>query len=295
MATILSGQERTLRLRNAANMLVAAARQSRAIQREADAMLDQGYDPTDISTAINALLVDLSAQVSQVITQLGLINYTYQERVRIGNPHEFDFAVVEAVADALSPGGTIRVNDARESYLNPFKVFAANDTVTLVDATAPENKGQSFRVRFAIPDSGPNILTNPDFSSDWTTTNWTISSGEATHNTGNTSPLSQAYANMDYLQTGMFIASFTVSGRTAGTVDVQWATTGPVRTIGADGEFEAIVEMSASDAFTFTPTSDFDGTISEPVLVPFTGLAFTGGLNANSDPETKLDIVLSER
>jgi len=299
MAVIISGKERTTRLKDIARAFTNAARRSANIQRQADQLIAEGQAPTAISTQVNALLSELEDDVAATIVQAETISYVYQERVKIGTPHEMDFVAIDASDPIAANLGTVRINSARESYVDAFNVFQVNnnggDVVTILDADDDENIN-SWRIGIqpAVL-HGPTQFTNTDFSSVWTVTNWTVTAGVADHDTGNTSALSYPAVSRAYNQTGPYLLSFTVTGCSAGSVTAQWATTGNSRTVSANGTYEVVVDYDTSDPVAFTPTSDFNGAISLPSLVPFTGIVFSGGLGADEAQDRKLDMVLSER
>lgn len=299
MAVIISGKERALRLKEIARSFNNASRRCSIIQRQADQLIAEGQAPTAISTQINALLAELEDEVAAIIVQAETISYVYQERVKIGTPHELDFVAIDAADPIYANYGTIRINAARESYVDAFNVFQVNmnggDVVNIVDADDDENiNSWRIGVQPAIL-HGPTQFTNTDFSSVWAITDWTVLAGVADHDTGNTTALSYPAVSRAYNQTGPYLLSFTVTGCSAGSVTAQWATTGNSRTVDANGTYEVVVDYDTSDPIAFTPTSDFNGAISLPSLVPFTGIVFSGGLGADEAQDRKLDMVLSER
>lgn len=301
MAVIISGKERTTRLKDIARAFANAARRSANIQRQADQLIAEGQAPTAISTQVNALLAELEDDVAATIVQAETISYVYQERVKIGTPHEMDFVSVTA-SDTIAGGkGTIRINAARESYVNAFNVFQVNnnggDVVTILDADDDENIN-SWRVGIQPAVSyGPTQFTNATFASPWVTTGWVISAGTASHEATNTSPLYFPAADRVYNQTGPYLLTFTVTGYSAGAVTAQWATTGNYLTVTANGTYSVVVDYDTSDPISFTPDAGgaFRGIILNPSIVPFTGIVFSGGLGADEAQDRKLDMVLSER
>lgn len=111
---------------------------------------------------------------------------------------------------------------------------------------------------------GRDVIINGDFATDtiWTKgANWTISGGNATHAAGATADLSQ---NNIIGAARTYELTFTVSGRTAGTITPKLGTTaGTARSTNA-----TFVETIASNGtdLVFTPTSDFDGNIDDVIL-----------------------------
>lgn len=103
-------------------------------------------------------------------------------------------------------------------------------------------------------------------ASHWTAgAGWSIANGVATHaGGGGTATLSQDTATSHsadpLLATEYYAVIFTISGRTAGTVTPKLGTTaGTARS--ADGTYIEILQSQAS-SISFTPTSDFDGSIA---------------------------------
>lgn len=115
------------------------------------------------------------------------------------------------------------------------------------------------------PLTGSNLLTNGDFSAGnagWTFAGWTIGTG-ATHNTGNTTPLSRT-DTIPYvvgLRTWIVI---TISGRTAGSFTV---TLGNFTSdaYAENGTFCFRGGQSTGGVITYSinPTSTFDGTVDD--------------------------------
>jgi len=105
---------------------------------------------------------------------------------------------------------------------------------------------------------GANLGAELTSASGWTSTNWTGDYNAGfDHNTGNTSPLTFAFTTAGIKR---YLVSFTVSGRTAGSFTV---------TVGGVANNENFIATNKCSIITtgagnliFTPTSDFDGTIS---------------------------------
>lgn len=120
------------------------------------------------------------------------------------------------------------------------------------------------------PLEGANLLTNGNFASGttgWTGfgTDWT-ESGNATHVVGNTTVLSHAVTitvppPLPIIR--KYYVQFTISGRTAGSITVQLSD-GTPRTFSTNEVITVeMVNITAGGSvnITFTPTSNFDGTI----------------------------------
>lgn len=112
-----------------------------------------------------------------------------------------------------------------------------------------------------IISSRTELVTNGAFASDtgWTKgTGWTISGGTATHAAGSASELSQDITAVE--KTGYYL-TFTVSGRTAGSVTANIGDTdGTARSTNAT--FSETIHAGAGDTLVaFAASSDFDGSI----------------------------------
>lgn len=121
----------------------------------------------------------------------------------------------------------------------------------------------------------PNLCTNGDFSSGaagWTATGWTIASGTATHNTGNTSPLSRS-VNIGAIFTPpaykVWWIKLTMSGRTSGSITIQLSdgTMGTYQDNGWVMWRASPTIGGGAVTFQIIPTSNFDGTIDDIVIV----------------------------
>lgn len=123
-----------------------------------------------------------------------------------------------------------------------------------------------------------DYVTNGDFSSGtgWTTGgNWTILGGKANHSPGSTATLSQTLtlpAIVPPATSRLYYIGFTVSGRTTGTITCKIGTTGSSFTWGANDTFIQYYQCfeSGSVDITFTPSSTFDGSIDDVIVVQAT-------------------------
>ena len=121
--------------------------------------------------------------------------------------------------------------------------------------------------------NGTDILLNGDFSSgatDWTLgTGWAIAGGGAQHTAGNTATLTQSLTIVSPPPpptTEAYWVQLTVSGITAGSVTVRFSNSAQY-TILANGTYTYRVTPNVGGYgtvnLTFTPTSNFDGTIDD--------------------------------
>lgn len=113
-------------------------------------------------------------------------------------------------------------------------------------------------------------------SSGWTSTGWTGSYNSFTHTSGNTNALSYSIAGMASGQ--FYLVSITVSGTTAGNMTASLGSTpltfggGNDGTISSNATYATGPKTTGTGAFTITPSSTFNGTVSVSVklLSPIT-------------------------
>jgi hypothetical protein len=125
---------------------------------------------------------------------------------------------------------------------------------------SPENYSTGLKSGSAdLPND--DLVVNGNFATDtdWTKgAGWAISAGAA-HTPGNTADLSQTIADLD-LNTAYLVVT-TITGRAAGTVTPKIGTNaGAAR--GADETYYDIIQAQSTDLI-YTPTTDFDGTITQ--------------------------------
>jgi hypothetical protein len=151
--------------------------------------------------------------------------------------------------------------------------------VTIVDSAA-SNDGTWV---------GTDVVVNGTFDADtdWSGSggDWVIAAGVATHASGNTTKLEQPSA---FEGGKTYTLTFTVSGRTAGTVTGRPSnSTGTARS-GNTTYSEVFSTNSNQTTLTFEPTSTFDGAIDDVILRPHvdstpspsgSGLVFDGAEN----------------
>lgn len=130
------------------------------------------------------------------------------------------------------------------------------------------------------------LVNNGDFASGatgWTATGWTVGT-DATHNTGNTSALTQSITVSSGLE---YNVTYTISGRTAGTLTAAiGAVSGSAQSTNTTFVEPLTAAASGSVNLTFTPTTDFDGTIDD-VSVQLSG-SFSLGIQASQLSESRV-------
>lgn len=139
------------------------------------------------------------------------------------------------------------------------------------DDTAPT--GHVFRVGNV---GGIELIASPvdrDFSGagNWTGANWAISGGTLLHTPGSTADAVLANANLtagSIISGRRYAITFTVSGRTAGTIIPKIGTLAAEIVVSSNGTFTGTITANATDAdLKFTPTSVFDGAIDNISIV----------------------------
>lgn len=121
-----------------------------------------------------------------------------------------------------------------------------------------------LRVYRRIDDLAADQVTNGAFGSDltgWTGTNWAQNAGKAQHTAGATAALTQA---LTLTLGAKYQVLFTISGRTAGNVTAAiGAAADSARS--ANGSYVAYLTAAAGGSvnLTFTPSSDFDGSLDD--------------------------------
>ncbi len=140
---------------------------------------------------------------------------------------------------------------------NAFQVQNAGGTPVLkVDTINSQTQARAGADSATL---GSEMITSNNFSTSWTGTGWTLGASSATHTSGTTAlspttPLTVA-ANTGYLIT------FTLASTTTGTL------TPGIGGVSGNGvssntTHSQVVYTSGTGNLTFTPTSDFNGTIS---------------------------------
>jgi hypothetical protein len=146
------------------------------------------------------------------------------------------------------------------------------DAVISIGMKVVVDKNQAFSVywddvRWANSDG---TLYNGTFTGNangWTlNTGWAYNSNNILHTAGNTLTAEQTL--MPVTQKCPYRITFTVAGRTAGSVTASLGgTSGTARSTNADFE-ETIVCGTTDYTLAFTPTTDFDGTIDDVICTP---------------------------
>ncbi len=209
----------------------------------------------------------------------------FGENVVIGAQDDFgmDFITHNTVVQSLSNTGQATFQNAVDSA-TAFQIQnAAGTAVFNYDTT-----DQTLTLR-AGTDQGVtgSELANNDFSGDWTGSGWTLGASDATHNTGNTDTL-EPTTPLTITGGNYYIVSYQVSNRNAGSVNFTLGNTAGTAVIN-NATTAQVVRAGNVDNLILTPTSDFDGTISNvsvKQVTPFNSV-LTG---QKTDGETRLEV-----
>lgn len=300
MAILLSHAERTTQLRDLADQVLTVAALSENAERFVTDMMDAGNPASAIETAVANLLTPMGTLRTNIASLLGGLSIVHQVAVKIGMPHNYRFARITASDPRNANYGTIRPPEAYETYVNPFVGIVAGDDVTLSDAEDPDNNG-TFRVRITPNVAGGQMLTSStlDSATGWTESSGdiAITGGEAVFSSATNDVLKQLKANMatPWTDAKAYLVTFEITSYSAGAVNIGTNTTAYQFSANAAGVHEAIIIADAhSDGLVITGVGA-TLSIGSIAMRPWTGLAFTGGLPADTDEDTSLVITVSER
>lgn len=297
MAEVIDAKERAKRMLHIAQSMLSIRRNVLSAGRLQNDLIAQGQLANDVYVAMNPMVQGQNDAMSNIYDAMVAIPFTAQYEFRIGQPATYTSAAIDA-ASILNGGvkGTLQANDDTGG---PFFGLAAGDTVEITNANTSANNGQ-YLVRYAPQVPGSNVISNGTFTgsaTDWTLgANWAYGSNKVTHTAGATNAVSQAYASMSGVADNKpYLCTFTVSGRTAGSLTCQFDTLENSYSASSNGDHQCIVYSDSGGSLTFTPTSAFDGSLDTVTLVPWTGIAFDEGLGLDDAADTKLIIKLVER
>ncbi|HSX01852.1 MAG TPA: hypothetical protein VLI05_00900 [Candidatus Saccharimonadia bacterium] len=189
-------------------------------------------------------------------------NASAAQTVAVGSSNSGSSTVVQGGASKLTANNTSTV-----LLTSSFQIQNTGATATLLTA---DTAAGNVAVR-SLADTGTlgGELANNTFSTTWTGTGWTLGASSATHTTGTntlspTTPLTVT-AGLDYQIT------YTITGRTTGSVTPGiGGTTGFV--MAASSTDTQVLVATTTGNLTFTPTTDFNGTISAvsvKVITPY--------------------------
>ncbi len=178
----------------------------------------------------------------------------------------------------ISDGGAMilqNVTDSTAAFI-VNRVTTSTTDVLKVDTT---NSQTTLRGINSNATTGSNLVTSLDFTSaNWTSCNggaggWSGTASNAAHNTGNTVACSAAAGNFTVTAGTTYRIGFTLAGNTTATDTVTTSiggVSGPA--IGQTGtnSHEMVITASTTGALTFTPTTNFNGTISSVTVQPIT-------------------------
>lgn len=301
MATILSHEEATTRLRRLEGMLSDLADQRAEMGRYAEAMEDEGQTGVAIQTAINALLVDWGALRDQIATELSAIPLLHQLRVKVGMPALYSSARIVLNEQSNNADSSISVNQSVETTVSPFSAFVLNDVVSITKAEDPSNV-KAAKVVYTPASPGANVVVNGNFTGG--STNWVLSGAGLAYATdniawsgggGSNGVLSQALSVIGWTNGVRYLVEFTLSGVSAGTLSVGTTATAAQHVVTANGAHRALILADNDTAGLKFTGAAFVGTIDAVTAIPWTGLALDDVLGVDNDEDTKVVITLQER
>ncbi len=161
----------------------------------------------------------------------------------------------------------------KATILSPIvnKIVYVEDVVQLLHNTTPSEFKQAVSIvgQGNLPAMGNTLVTNGTFAGSltgWTAgANWSYSSGTALHTVGNAATLTQS---ITLEATSTYHISFDVTGRTAGTLTLSFGALLGTLDVTTNGTqtFGYLSTTASATTLTFTPTSTFDGAISNVVV-----------------------------
>ncbi len=140
-----------------------------------------------------------------------------------------------------------------------FQVQNAATTPVLTVDTA--NSQLSVRGINSNATLGSELNTNTNFSTQWNNTGWTTAATTATHNVGNTTALSPT-TSIAVVAGSTYQVVFTVASSTAGTVTPSIGGVNGSAIAGNSTTQSQLITATTTGNLFFTPSTDFNGTIS---------------------------------
>lgn len=117
------------------------------------------------------------------------------------------------------------------------------------------------------------LAVNRDFSGagNWTGTNWAVSGGKLVHTTGSTATAVLAAANFtsqSLIKNRTYQFIITVSGATAGTLNIKLGSTGTASAINTDATYTNLIVCGEDDGdLILTPSSTFNGSVDDISII----------------------------
>jgi hypothetical protein len=112
---------------------------------------------------------------------------------------------------------------------------------------------------------GSNLVTSQAFNNAtyWTCTGWTTTATNATHNVGNTTGCATTGSNLSFSSYEYYEVKFTISGNSnpSNTITPSLGNWNYI-SYGANQTYTLVMHPTSTGSLTFTPTSNFNGTIS---------------------------------
>ncbi len=182
-------------------------------------------------------------------------------------------SLVSELGTTVTVGGDLSVQNPSNST-TAFQV----QTSTATPVVTVDTVNSQVNIQGANSDAtlGSELSPNNDYTvgGDWTTTGWTTTTSDATHNTGNISPLIDnqfaTIAGHSYKVT--FDVSGAPTSAPAGVADVITPRIGGTfgQNVFGDGTFTQVIIAGDTSGLQFRPTTNWNGTISNVSVVEVT-------------------------
>lgn len=131
MADVLSMREKVRRIDSFIQRLAAVRTMLQEAKAERDNLMREGEPPTDIETAMGTRLSAIETIADQIGTDLGNVNYQYENLVQVGKHAGYTSAAID------HDGPTITANGG-----SPFSVFDVADVLLIENAEDAGNNGE---------------------------------------------------------------------------------------------------------------------------------------------------------
>jgi len=205
-------------------------------------------------------------------------------------------ATSQNVLDIADGGATTLRNQTNSTAAFQVQSAAAGTDVLTVDTT---NSKLTVRGINSSASAGSSIVTSQDFTNAtfWTTCNggaggWTGTTTTATHNTGNTTTCTATASNFTVTNGATYEVTFTLAGNTSDVNTIK----GAIGSVSSQGFGQTgtntqrfVVTATSTTGLTFTPTTNFNGVISN-ISVKLVTLANTVLAVSNSNASVGIEV-----
>jgi hypothetical protein len=246
-------------------------------------------------TNANAVSIGNSASSASILSNgsLNIGNNAVNKTINIGITGAT--ANTTTINMATSTGAAQTVNIGSTNSTSTTNIYGGTGNINLLTNSASASvivKGQtnsttafqvqtSGNVAFVTADSsnqtlilrdktgsasiGSNLVTSQAFNNAtyWTCTGWTTTATNATHNVGNTTGCATTGSNLSFSSYEYYEVKFTISGNSnpSNTITPSLGDWNYI-SYGANQTYTLVMYPTSTGSLTFTPTSNFNGTIS---------------------------------